>query len=134
MQVLRPNFEKRDGLVTVVAQDHRTGEVLMVAYTDLAGYIETLETSKAVYYSTSREKRWMKGEESGDVQEVASISVDCDGDALVYHITHRGDGACHTKAKSCFYRRADGTKKYNAPKAGEAEALTFIDVKAYLPS
>ena len=80
MQVIRPNFEKRGGLVTVITQDFMTKQVLMLAYTDEAGYLETLETGKAVYFSTSRKKRWMKGEESGDVQRVRSVTVDCDGD------------------------------------------------------
>lgn len=73
----------------------------------------------------------MKGEESGDIQEVVSITIDCDGDALVYRIIQRGDGACHTKARGCFYRRVDGTKVHSAPNASQGEELPFIDVKVH---
>jgi phosphoribosyl-AMP cyclohydrolase len=104
--VLRPNFEKRNGLITLVAQDRTTKEVLMVAWTNEAGYLETLRTGEAVYFSTSRNKRWKKGEESGDTQKVHDILLDCDGDAVIYLITQLGSGACHTKARSCFYRNA----------------------------
>ena len=117
-QVIRPNFEKRQvevgkngerkGLVTVVVQEYLTKEILMVAYTDEAGYRETLSTAKAVYFSTSRNERWKKGETSGDGQEVMRILVDCDGDALVYQVSQQGVGACHTRARSCFYRSAVG--------------------------
>lgn len=129
-KVLRPDFEKRGGLVAVVAQDVRTGRVLMVASTDEAGYLETLKTGKAVYYSTSRQERWMKGETSGDYQIVKAIAVDCDGDALIYFIEQLGDGACHTKALSCFYRFAlAGVDILSAPKKGEKEGLQFIETE-----
>lgn len=128
-EVLRPDFEKRGGLVTVVAQDINTGTILMVAYTDLAGFEETLKTGEAVYYSTSRNKRWKKGEESGDVQKVAEVLIDCDGDALVYVVEQCGDGACHTKAKSCFYRNVDGRIIMEAPKAGQKENLPLMKVE-----
>ncbi|OHA27283.1 MAG: hypothetical protein A3C06_00475 [Candidatus Taylorbacteria bacterium RIFCSPHIGHO2_02_FULL_46_13] len=132
MQVIRPNFEKRGGLVTVITQDFMTKQVLMLAYTDEAGYLETLETGKAVYFSTSRKKRWMKGEESGDVQRVRSVTVDCDGDALIYFVEQKGDGACHTKAQSCFYRSAvGGLQLMEAPKAGVKEVLPFIDTQVH---
>ena len=130
MNVLRPNFEKRGGLVIVTAQDFKTKEVLMQAYTDPAGYQETLETGFAVYYSTSRQKRWMKGEESGDVQKVRSIAIDCDGDSLIYFVEQVGSGACHTKARSCFYRSVVGTLQLmDAPHAGVKERLALMDVK-----
>ncbi|MCX6721715.1 MAG: phosphoribosyl-AMP cyclohydrolase [Candidatus Staskawiczbacteria bacterium] len=133
MRILCPNFEKRDGLVTVVAQDVQTGGVLMVAFTDRAGFEETLATGKAVYFSTSRNERWMKGETSGDFQIVKDVLVDCDGDAIIYLVEQKGDGACHTKAKSCFYRSVlhDGLPLMDAPKSGKKEDLPFVDLKVH---
>ncbi len=129
IQVLRPNFEKRGGLVTVVAQDANTKEVLMVAYTDEAGWRKTLETGLGSYYSTSRKKSWVKGEESGNFQKVLDMFIDCDGDALIYLVEPQGPGvACHTNARSCFYRHVTGQISDDpAPKAGEAEKLPFIE-------
>lgn len=130
MKVLFPNFKKRGGLVTVIAQDSATLQVLMVAYTDEAGFLETLETGEAVYWSTSRNKRWKKGETSGDVQIVKNILVDCDGDAVVYQIEQTGNGACHTEASSCFYRSVFRPEEsiLPAPKAGEKDELSSRDV------
>ena len=71
-QVILPDFEKRNGLVTVVTQDVDSEKILMVAYTDKTGYLETLSTGNAVYFSTSRNERWMKGEKSGNVQKVVN--------------------------------------------------------------
>jgi len=131
MKVIRPNFEKRGGLIVVVVQDTKR-QILMVAYTDEAGYLETLKTGNAVYFSTSRNKRWMKGEESGDVQKVKAILVDCDGDAIIYFVEQQGEGACHTKAMSCFYREVlVGAKIMDAPKAGEKEELPLIEVDVH---
>lgn len=129
MLVLRPNFEKRGGLVTVVAQDSKTREVLMVAYTDEAGWRKTLETGLGCYYSTSRNKSWTKGEESGNYQKVVEMRVDCDGDALIYLVEPQGDGvACHTNARTCFYRSVTGNRgDYDAPKAGDNEKLRFVE-------
>ncbi|MEZ5405715.1 MAG: phosphoribosyl-AMP cyclohydrolase [Verrucomicrobiia bacterium] len=76
----------------------------MQGYVDEAGYRETLKTGEAVYYSTSRKKRWKKGETSGDVQIVHDILIDCDGDSIIYIVEQKGAGACHTQARSCFYR------------------------------
>ena len=133
MQVLRPNFEKRNGLVHVVAQDARTKEVLMVAFTDEAGYRKTLETKLACYYSTSRKKSWVKGEESGNFQKVLDVRVDCDGDAILYLIEPQGEGvACHTNARSCFYRSVIGKQPdLPAPKAGKDEELPFIEIPVH---
>lgn len=132
MQAIRPNFEKRGGLVVVVAQDIDSKEILMVAYTDEAGYMETLTTGNAVYFSTSRNERWMKGEASGDTQKVARVLVDCDGDAVIYLVRQEGCGACHTKARSCFYRAAVGNVQImDAPGAGEKEKLSLIEVEVH---
>ena len=133
IQVLRPNFEKRGGLVTVVAQDARTKEVLMVAYTDETGWRKTLETGLGSYYSTSRNKSWVKGEESGNFQKIVDILVDCDGDALIYLVEPQGPGvACHTGARSCFYRHVTGkASNDHAPKAGAAEELPLVEVQIH---
>jgi len=129
MNVLRPNFEKRDGLITVIAQDVNTRQVLMVAYTNEAGYRETLATGKAVYWSTSRNKRWLKGEESGDIQLVKNVLIDCDGDAVIFMVEQKGPGACHTKAPTCFYRtvRHENNQFHLAPSAGAKENLPSMD-------
>ncbi len=122
-----PKFEKRGGLVTVITQDVATREVLMVAYANREAYVATLLTLKATYWSTSRKKLWVKGEESGNTQEVVDVLIDCDGDALVYLVRQVGDGACHTGARSCFYRSCiDALQLMDAPKAGPAEMLPVI--------
>lgn len=95
----------RDGLVTVVVQDRATGEVRMVAHADEAAIQKTAETGLAHFYSRSRQRLWMKGEESGHTIEVSAIWVDCDADALIYLGAPRGP-TCHTGAPSCFFTRA----------------------------
>jgi phosphoribosyl-AMP cyclohydrolase len=134
VNVWKPDFKKRGGLVIVIAQelhpDGRHGRVLMQAYTNEAGYLETLATGKAVYWSTSRNERWCKGETSGNVQKVRDILIDCDGDCLIYLIIQEGEGACHTDAHSCFYRCVNAFRSLlmPAPRAGEKEQLETIDV------
>jgi len=93
--------------VPAVAQDHETGEVLMLAYVTPEALARTLETGLAHYYSRSRDELWQKGQSSGNVQRVEEIRVDCDADALLYRITQTG-GACHTGYRSCFHRTLDG--------------------------
>jgi phosphoribosyl-AMP cyclohydrolase len=102
-----PNFEKRGGLVTVVTQDAETGEVLMVAYMNRDAWEKTLASGTACYFSTSRNQLWLKGETSGNVQDVKEIRVDCDGDAVLLKVHQRGGAACHEGYKSCFFRVAD---------------------------
>lgn len=99
-----------DGLVNVVAQDAATGRVLMVAWTDRAGLEETARTGEAVYWSRSRTRRWKKGEESGHVQRVREIRLDCDNDVVVLQIEQEGGIACHTGRASCFFQRLDGDR------------------------
>lgn len=101
--VLFPNFAKRDGIVTVVAQDFRSGQVLMVAHANERAFRATLCTGEAHYWSTSRRELWRKGAESGNTQRVTRVLVDCDGDALVYVVQPTGP-ACHTGHASCFFR------------------------------
>ena len=96
-----------DGLIPVVVQDARTREVLMVAYANAEAVQKTRETGFAHYYSRSRKKLWKKGEESGHVQQVQEIRVDCDEDCLLYLVEQEG-AACHTGYQSCFYRTIEG--------------------------
>lgn len=100
------------GLLTAVAVDADTHEVLMVAFMNNAALEKTIATGKATYWSRSRQKFWVKGEESGHVQEVQEITVDCDQDAVVMKVRQKG-AACHNGFRSCFYRKivpgADGS-------------------------
>lgn len=100
-----PDFEKAGGLIPAIAQDAQTGEVLMMAYMNDESYRETVETGRAVYFSRSRNKLWRKGEESGNVQQVKSIYLDCDRDTILLKVIQIGDAACHTGFRSCFYRQ-----------------------------
>jgi phosphoribosyl-AMP cyclohydrolase len=103
------DFDKAGGLVAAVAQDADTGQVLMVAWMNRAAFEETVRTGRAVYYSRSRNRLWRKGEESGHVQEVKGIFVDCDGDAVLLKVKQVGGAACHEGYASCFFRElADG--------------------------
>lgn len=96
-----------DGLIPVVVQDAKTKEVLMLAYANEEALRKTFETGYAHYYSRSRKKLWMKGEESGNVQKVIEVRVDCDEDALLYIVEQKGV-ACHTGNYSCFFRKLEG--------------------------
>ena len=102
------NFDKAGGLVSAIAQDAATGEVLMIAWMNREAYEETVRTGRAVYFSRSRNKLWRKGEESGNVQEVKEIYIDCDADAVLLKVNQIGGAACHEGYKSCFFRRVDG--------------------------
>ena len=97
------NFSKGDGLVPVVAQERTTGKVLMVAYASREAVEATLTTRFAHYWSRSRSQLWKKGEESGHLQEVREILVDCDADTLIYVVDQTGP-ACHTDQETCFFR------------------------------
>ncbi len=92
-----------DGLVTAVAQEANTGHVLMVAWMDREALRLTVKTGEAVYWSRSRKKLWRKGEESGNVQKIKEIRMDCDGDVLLLTVQQAGGIACHTGRHSCFY-------------------------------
>lgn len=93
-----------DGLVTAIAQDAETNEVLMLAYMNAATLQRTLETRIMTYWSRSRQQLWVKGESSGHIQEVEEVRIDCDGDALLFKVRQHGGAACHTGHRSCFYR------------------------------
>ena len=112
MKMVKLDFSKsEDGLIPAIAQDYRTGEVLMLAYLNEEAWEKTLATGIATYWTRSRKKLWVKGESSGNIQKVKEILVDCDLDTVVFKIEQVGDAACHEGYRSCFYRRveADGS-------------------------
>ena len=102
------DFVKAGGLVPAVAQDADSGEVLMLAWMNQDAFEETLWTGRACYFSRSRNKLWRKGEESGHVQEVRGIFVDCDADTILLKVKQIGGAACHEGYKSCFFRQVEG--------------------------
>ncbi len=105
-----------DGLVPAIAQDAKTGKVMMLAWMNRDSLAETVATGYAVYWSRSRKKLWRKGEASGHQQLVKSINLDCDADVILMEIEQQGGIACHTGRESCFYRRfQDGVWKTVAP-------------------
>jgi phosphoribosyl-AMP cyclohydrolase len=101
------DFDKLGGLIPVVVQDYTSGEVLMMAFMNRQAWEETLKTRRATYWSRSRNELWVKGETSGNLQEVKEIYVDCDADTVLLKVIQTG-GACHTGHRSCFYRRLEG--------------------------
>ena len=104
------DFEKAGGLVPAIAQDADTGVVLMMAWMNREAYEETVRTRRAVYFSRSRNRLWRKGEESGNVQEVRDIFLDCDADTILLKVHQIGGAACHEGYQSCFFRRVDGER------------------------
>ena len=111
-----PDFAKNE-LLPAIVQDAETGEVLMMAYMNAESYAETLATGRAVYYSRSRNRLWRKGEQSGNVQEVRAIYLDCDRDTILLKVKQVGGAACHEGYRSCFYRQVtpDGLKVVGRP-------------------
>src|SRR5262245_54130908 len=101
---MEPDFDKASGLVAAIAQDADTGQVLMIAWMNREAFAETLRTGRACYYSRSRNRLWRKGEESGHVQEVRGVFVDCDADAVLLKVKQIGGAACHEGYASCFFR------------------------------
>lgn len=101
------NFEKSGGLVPAIAQDAATGEVLMLAFMNKLSWQKTLETGKATYWSRTRQKLWVKGETSGNVQTVKEIRIDCDDDTVLLKVEQLGGAACHTGHQSCFYKKVE---------------------------
>ncbi|ARP88434.1 phosphoribosyl-AMP cyclohydrolase [Bordetella genomosp. 9] len=96
------------GLVPAIAQDAETGQVLMFAWMNRESLAETAATGRAVYWSRSRQRLWRKGEESGHVQQVRELRLDCDGDVVLLKVEQLGGIACHTGRASCFFRMLDG--------------------------
>lgn len=106
------DFQKSGGLVPAIAQDFVTGTVLMLAWMNQEAFTETLNTGRAVYFSRSRNRLWRKGEESGNVQKVHEIFVDCDNDTVLLKVEQVGGAACHEGYPSCFFRKwTDGELK-----------------------
>lgn len=116
-----PKFDS-NGLITAISQDAKTGQILMVAFMNKEALEQTIKTGEAVFYSRSRKKLWKKGEESGHVQKVRQILVDCDQDCLILKVEVDA-GQCHVGYQSCFYR---------ALKSGGSK-LKFIAEKVYDP-
>ena len=125
---LAPKFDA-DGLVTCVATDAATGEVLMVAHMNAEALRRTVETGEAWYYSRSRRALWKKGESSGHSQRVTEMRVDCDQDAVWIKVEQSGPGACHTGRRSCFYR-AVPLRQAGAVKLEFRDAGKTFDPKA----
>lgn len=99
------DFKKGEGLVPVIIQDAATHEVLMLGYMNREAWEKTVETGRASFWSRSRQKIWVKGETSGNYQEVKEIRLDCDGDTLLLKVDQIGGAACHTGFRSCFHQR-----------------------------
>ena len=112
------------GLVPAIAQQHDSGEVLMLAWMNREALAETIASGRVCYWSRSRRALWRKGQTSGQVQRLVELRVDCDGDTLVLQVEQTGV-ACHTGRSSCFYRalRADGTLEEILPVAVDPETL-----------
>ncbi|PCJ57022.1 MAG: phosphoribosyl-AMP cyclohydrolase [Planctomycetota bacterium] len=99
------DFEKGNGLIPVVVQDHVSLEVIMFAYANEEALKKTIETDYAHYFSRSRQSLWKKGETSGNLQKMKDILFDCDSDTLLYKVEQIGGAACHTGRRSCFFNR-----------------------------
>lgn len=100
------------GLLPAIAQDSETGRVLMFAWMNRESLRLTVEEGRAVYWSRSRNQLWRKGEESGNVQELKAIELDCDADVVLLHVKQLGNIACHTGRNSCFYRRLNNANEW----------------------
>jgi phosphoribosyl-AMP cyclohydrolase len=125
---LAPKYDA-DGLVTCVATDAKSGELLMVAHMNAEALKRTVESGEAWYYSRSRKALWKKGESSGHTQRVVEMRVDCDQDAVWIKVEQTGGGACHTGRRSCFYRVVP------LKQSGGAVSLQFRDAdKAFDPA
>jgi len=102
--MISPNFDKMGGLVPAIAQDFKTGEVLMLAFMNRQAWEATLSTGKATYWSRTRQELWVKGQTSGNQQIVKEIRIDCDEDTVLLKIEQLGGATCHTGHRSCFHK------------------------------
>jgi phosphoribosyl-AMP cyclohydrolase len=111
--MMTPNFDKMSGLIPAIAQDYKTGEVLMLAFMNQQAWEATLKTGKATYWSRTRRELWVKGQTSGNQQMVKEIRIDCDEDTVLLKIEQLGGAACHTGHRSCFHKKIeeDGSVK-----------------------
>lgn len=120
---MKLNFDKLgNGLLPAIVQDYKTNKVLMVAFMNQEAFEMTVKTKKATYYSRSRNSLWVKGESSGNIQEVKEIYVDCDEDTVLVKVNQIGDAACHKGYNSCFFRKI------------ENDELKVIEEKVFDPS
>jgi phosphoribosyl-AMP cyclohydrolase len=116
------DFSKGNGLLPAIAQDHKSGRVLMLAYINEASWKKTLETGEAHYWSRSRRELWHKGGTSGHVQRVKEIYADCDNDTVVFKVEQVGGAACHLGYESCFHKKIDSEGNF-----------TIVDEKIFDP-
>lgn len=105
--MIKMDFKKSGGLIPAIAQDYKSGEILMLAYMNPAALNATLSTGKATYYSRSRQTLWVKGETSGKLQLVKEIRIDCDDDTVLLKVEQLGEAACHTGHRSCFFKKIE---------------------------
>jgi len=101
------DFSKGNGLLPAIAQDYKSGKVLMLAYISQASWKKSLETGDAHYWSRSRQELWHKGGTSGNVQKIKEIYVDCDNDTVVFKVEQVGGAACHLGYESCFHKKVE---------------------------
>lgn len=104
-RINQPDFKKNGGLVPAIVQDAGSGDVLMLAYLNREAWEQTVRTGRAYYYSRSRQKQWMKGKGSGNIQRVVSVALDCDADTVLLKVKQRGGVTCHTGTETCFTGR-----------------------------
>ncbi len=111
--MVKLDFSKGNGLLPAIAQDYKTGKVLMLAYINKEAWEKSLETGEVYYWSRSRNELWHKGESSGYVQKIKAVYVDCDEDTVLFKVEQLGGAACHTGYDTCFYReiKKDGSSK-----------------------
>jgi phosphoribosyl-AMP cyclohydrolase len=121
--LLQPKFDA-NGLIPCITCDHKTNEVLMFAFMNAASLAHTLRTGKATYWSRSRNKLWVKGEESGHAQLVKAILTDCDQDVIQLRVENLGGAACHNGFKSCFYRQLTTGANADDPSSLKLEFTT----------
>jgi phosphoribosyl-AMP cyclohydrolase len=105
--MIQLDFKKTGGLIPAIVQDYVTGEILMLAYMNQEAFDATLSSGKATYYSRSRQTLWIKGETSGNVQQVKEIRIDCDDDTVLLKVEQLGGAACHTGHRSCFHKKLE---------------------------
>lgn len=119
---LQPKFGP-DGLIPCITTDHVTHEVLMFAFMNAEAFAHTIKTKKATYWSRSRNKLWVKGEESGNAQLVKELLVDCDQDVVLLKVENVGGAACHNGYKSCFYRKLADSANADDPATMKLELI-----------
>ncbi|MDQ1339678.1 MAG: phosphoribosyl-AMP cyclohydrolase / phosphoribosyl-ATP pyrophosphohydrolase [Campylobacterota bacterium] len=114
-------------LIPAIAQDYKSGEVLMLAYMNKEAYELTLKTNIAHYFSRSKQRIWKKGEESGNIQNIKEILLDCDSDTILLKIEQVGDAACHTGRRSCFFKSVTQNKNTSEPLINIEQKYSIVD-------